>query len=125
MKKISLFIAALVMFSTTANAENIIVLGQDGIVKQQIYTSSPNIITTQYPQVSVVREVPQINNTYYYDNISTGEVIAAGITTAVVGALLFDKFDGHHHHHKPSFSHPKRHNGGHSNKHHNKPRKKR
>ena len=103
MKKLFIFAVAFIMSSNTSNAESVIVIGEDGVVKQQIYTfNDSNINTQQYPQISVVRETPKVANSYYYDNISTGEAIAAGITTAVVGALLFDGFKIHHHNkHKP------------------------
>ena len=112
------FIALLFMacvLSANAMAESIVVIDQNGNVIRQMYTSpatyveQPTVVTTAPMQtVSVVRESPVIQNSYYYDSRATNAAWAAGITTAVVGGLLFDGFRHHHHHH-----HPRPHHGGH------------
>ncbi|MBO4294103.1 MAG: hypothetical protein J5896_01500 [Alphaproteobacteria bacterium] len=120
MKKILLTALFLVSIAN-AKAETIIVIDDNGIVKQQMTTSSsatiiqPTVVTNAPVQtVSVVRAVPQVNNTYYYDSYSTGSAIVAGVTTAVVGALLFDGFKIHHSkkHYAPApvTTHHKKHN---------------
>ncbi|MBO7098119.1 MAG: hypothetical protein J6W11_05740 [Alphaproteobacteria bacterium] len=119
MKKILLTALFLVSIAN-AKAETIIVIDDNGIVKQQMTTSSsatiiqPTLVTSTPAQtVSVVRAVPQVNNTYYYDSYSTGSAIVAGVTTAVVGALLFDGFKIHHNkkHYAPAPApHHKKHN---------------
>lgn len=103
MKKL-LLAALLVMSAVNAKAETIIVIDDNGVVKQQMTTNSsttivqPTVVTAVPQQtVSVVRAVPEVRNTYYYDSYSTGSAIVAGVTTAVVGALLFDGFKPHHH----------------------------
>ncbi|MBP5399287.1 MAG: hypothetical protein J6Y53_02585 [Alphaproteobacteria bacterium] len=97
MKKILCFVAAL-LFAQNAFAETVIVIDDNGYVRStpQIITS-PTVVTTQ-PTVTVVRETP-VQNSYYYDRNATGTAIAAGITTAVVGSLLFGGISHHHHHH--------------------------
>ena len=117
MKKI-LYAFAFVLCATNAMAETIFVIDDNGYVKQQMTTTtnsvsyvSPTVVTTQ-PNVTVVRETPAVQNSYYYDSYSTGSAILAGVTTAVVGALLFDGFHVHHHsgHKAPAVIH---HNSGH------------
>ena len=100
MKKILCFLTAL-MFTQNAFAETIIVIDDNGIVRStpQIITTTPTVVTTQ-PTVTVVRETP-VQNSYYYDRDATGTAIAAGITTAVIGSLLFGGIYHHHHHHRP------------------------
>lgn len=117
MKKIFCFVAAL-LFAQNALAETIIVIDDNGYVR-----STPQIITTPtvvtQPAVTVVRETP-VQNSYYYDRNATGTAVAAGITTAVIGSLLFGGiYDYHHHHHKhhrmapPPAPHGGHHGGGH------------
>jgi len=119
MKKL-LLATLLVMSTFSVKAETIIVIDDNGIVRQQMTTNSsativqPTVVTTAPSQmVSVVRAVPEVSNTYYYDSYSTGSAIVAGVTTAVVGALLFDGFKVHHNkkHHAPVHvtTHPKKH----------------
>ena len=131
MKKI-LYIMAFMACAANAKAETIIVIDDNGYVKQQMSTQTTivqpvvqQVVATQ-PTVTVVRESVNTPNSYYYDNVSTGSAILAGITTAVVGGLLFDSF--HHHkshaptkHIKPAphhGSHGGSHGGGHKPKHH-------
>lgn len=117
-----------VLCAGNAMAEKIIVIDNNGIVTQQITTSSPQIVhsvVTTQPAVTVVRESPTVSNSYYYDNYSTGTAILAGVTTAVVGALLFDGFHIHHHKsHAPAIKHhskpapaPSHHGSGHHSSH--------
>ena len=116
MKKLMFLIAFSLVFSPMlANAETIIVVDQNNVVRQQLYTqpSSTQIIQPQpvyvQPQQVVVQQPPQTvvvrqtaaPRSYYYDPIATGLLV--GFTGAVVGHALF----GHHHHH-----------GGHHGGHH-------
>lgn len=122
MKKI-ICLMALILYATNAMAETIVVIDDNGVVKSQMSTNtitSPTVIkhvVTTSPAVTVVRESPIQTNSYYYDNYSTGSAILAGVTTAVVGAILFDGFRPHHHKsHAPAHAPaPKSHHGG---KHH-------
>lgn len=83
--------------ANNAFAETIVVVDDNGYV-----TSTQRIVTTTnytpQSQVTVVRETPTSNN-YYYDSASTGTAIAAGITTAVVGTLLYNGIRHHNKHH--------------------------
>ncbi len=105
MKKI-IYTLILLLSVSGAHAETILVINDNGYVTQKMSTSvsygalQPTVTTTVIgqPAVSVVRETPHVANNYYYDSYSTGSLLAAGVTTAVVGALLFDGF--HHKHHK-------------------------
>ena len=114
MKKFIALILTITALSTSAHAESIVVIDQNGTVIRQMFTSpttftEPVASTTTYtaPQtITVVRESPVVQNSYYYDRPSTNAALAAGVTTAVIGGLLFDGFRiGHHHHHH--------HGGGH------------
>ena len=105
MKKFFVLLACILTLSANANAESIVVIDQNGTVIRQMYTSpaynQPAVVTTSPTQtVTVVRESPTVQNSYYYDAPSTSAAWAAGVTTAVVGGLLFNGFRiGHHHHH--------------------------
>ena len=109
MKKILFAVAFSLVFSPIlANAETIIVVDQNNVVRQQIYTQpmGQQVIYTQPQQVIVQQPSPVIvrqhaPRSYYYDSVATG--IFAGFTGAVIGHALF----GHHHHH-----------GGHHGRHH-------
>ena len=108
MKKI-LFLAAfsLIFSPMLANAETILVVDQNNIVRQQLYTQpmpqpivvqpqpvyvQPQQVVVQQPaQTVVVRQ--QAPRSYYYDPVATGMLV--GFTGAVIGHALF----GHHHHH--------------------------
>lgn len=112
MKKFLILLTCILTFATQAKAESIVVIDQNGTVIRQIYTSpstyvtQPTVVTTAPIQpVTVVRESPVVQNSYYYDAPSTSAAWAAGVTTAVVGGLLFHDFRGHHRH--------GRHHGGH------------
>lgn len=106
MKKFSILFLTILMFATAAQAENIVVIDQNGNVIRQMFTSpttyTQQVVTTSpapIPAVTVVRESPVIEQSYYYDRNATNAALAAGVTTAVVGGLLFHDFRGHHHHH--------------------------
>ena len=118
MKKL-FYTALAVMSATNAFAETIVVIDDNGYVRQQMTTAttytSPTVITqpviTTQPTLTVVRQTPQVTNSYYYDTYSTGSAFAAGVTTAVVGALLFDGFRHYHKKHRsPAVIH---HHSGH------------
>ena len=105
------------MYASAAMAETIIVVDGNGIVREQMTTG--NIVrTTTYanPSLSVVREVYPAQNTYYYDNSATSTALLAGITTGVVGTLLFGGLHHHKHKHHAPVSNPHHHN--HHGKHH-------
>ena len=122
MKKL-LYAVAFVLCATNAFAETYFVIDDNGYVTEQMTTTTtyttPALVTSQ-PQVTVVRSSPVVQNSYYYDSYSTGSAFAAGVTTAVIGALLFDGFHVHNHHkHKaPAVIH---HSSHHSLGHHGKP----
>jgi len=95
MKKILCLLVCMLM-SGNALAETIIVVDDNGYVKSTQQINTPTTVVST--PVTVVRETP-VNNTYYYDRSATNTAVAAGITTAVVGTLLFEGI-AHHHHHK-------------------------
>ncbi len=102
MKKLIYTLVLMLTFSGVANAESIVVIDSDGRVTKQIYTTPTTYTSTTTaasPTVTVVRESPVISNSYYYDRDATMSALAAGVTTAVIGGLIFDGF--HHHKHKP------------------------
>jgi len=115
MKKFIALILTACVLSSNAMAESIVVIDQNGNVIRQMFTS-PSTYVTQQPAtvvttvpmqtVQVVRESPVIQNSYYYDRSATSAALAAGVTTAIVGGLLFHGFHGGHHH------------GGHHHGHH-------
>ena len=105
MKKFIALLLVTLAFAQQAKAESIVVIDQNGTVTKQIYTtpttyvSQPTVVTTQPAQtITVVRESPVVQNSYYYDSYATNAALAAGVTTAVVGGLLFHGFHGGHHH---------------------------
>ena len=113
MKKILCFLVC-VLFSANAFAETVIVIDDNGVVKSTQQIASPATVVST--PVTVVRETP-ISNNYYYDRSSTNMAVAAGITTAVVGTILFDGIVHHGHHHhghaRPAPIHHGGHHGGH------------
>lgn len=116
MKKFIACLLVMMSICSCANAESIVVIDQNGNVIRQMFTSpatySDTVVTTAPMQtVSVVRESPVIQNSYYYDRSATNAALAAGVTTAVVGGLLYYGFNGGHHHHH-------HHHGGHHHHHH-------
>lgn len=107
MKKLLFIMAFALVFSPMlANAETILVVDQNNVVRQQIYTQPmgqqvvvqpqpvyvqpQQVVVQQPPQTVVVRQ--QAPRTYYYDPVATGMLV--GFTGAVIGHALF----GHHHH---------------------------
>ena len=108
MKKLLFLMAFSLVFSPMiARADTVLVVDQNNIVRQQIYTQpmgQPVVVQPQQvyvqpqqvyvqqpPQTVVVRQ--QAPRTYYYDPVATGMLV--GFTGAVIGHALF----GHHHHH--------------------------
>ena len=85
-------VVTVLMFSVSAKAETVIVIDDNGYVKQQIVTSNPANYVTTTQNVTVVKESPVVQNSYYYDAPSTAGAILAGVTTAVVGALVYNEF---------------------------------
>ena len=113
MKKVFYILAFSLLFSPlAARAETVLVVDQNNVVRQQIYTypnsqqvvvqqspqvvyqqPAPQVIVQQPPQqVVVVRPQPQ-PRVYYYDHAATS--MLAGFTGAIIGNAIF----GHHHHH--------------------------
>ena len=113
---------SLLMYSFAASAETIIVVDGNGVVQKQIVTETITQTTTYpYQTVSVVTQSPRYTDSYYYDNSSTGAALAAGITTGIIGTLLFSGINHHHHKKAPVVIHHGggKHHGGHSShKHH-------
>ncbi len=113
MKKIMFAIAFSLIFSPMlANAETIIVVDQNNVVRQQLYTQPSSQVVVQpqpvyvQPQQVVVQQPPQTvvvrqtaaPRSYYYDPVATGMLV--GFTGAVIGHALFGHHHGHHHHHR-------------------------
>jgi len=108
MKKLIAITAALFFMSHIAAAETVIVVDTNGNVLQKTVTSGgtalvPNqIVTTEtYRSVPVVnstiiRETPVYNETYTYSNVSAGTAILAGITTGIIGGLVYHDLKHHH-----------------------------
>lgn len=128
MRKILFLTLLTLVFAQNTNADTIIVMDDNNVVKQQIYTlpnstvqtiqtvpaaqtqpiyvsSAPLppqqvIVTPPVQPVVVVRETPAPRN-YYYDSTETAAV--AGFTGALVGGLIYSRADHprhrrHHHH---------------------------
>ena len=117
MKKLILTLAFILAFSATSHAESIVVIDDNGYVVRQI-TTAPTTYTTTYTTsqpLTVVRQSPTITNSYYYDAPTTAQAITAGITTALVGGLIYNGFRHHkfHHHHRPKPAHRPHHGGKH------------
>ena len=115
MKKSILLTAISILICSEACAETILVIDDNNVIKQQIYTGPAvqqpvqqtvyvsgqplppqQVIVTQQQtpaQVIVVRETPTPRN-YYYDPVRTS--VLAGFGGAVIGSALF-----HHHGHRP------------------------
>ena len=122
MHKILFLTLLTLVFAQNANADTIIVMDDNNVVKQQIYTlpnstvqtiqtvpavqtqpiyvsSAPLppqqvIVTPPVQPVVVVRETPAPRN-YYYDSTATAAV--AGFTGALVGGLIYSRADHPHH----------------------------
>ncbi len=118
MKKfiLGLALALICVWTGNVRAETIVVIDGNGNVTRQIFTapstySAPvqtvtvpvqTTTVTQPQTVTVVRESPVVQNSYYYDRDATSAALLAGVTTAVVGGVLFDGF--HHHWRRPLHS---------------------
>lgn len=110
-KLLFLMTFALVFSPMLANAETILVVDQNNIVRQQIYTQPmvqpvvvqqpvyaqpQQVVVQQPPQTVIVRQ--QAPRTYYYDSAATA--MFAGFTGAVIGHALFGHHHHGHHHHR-------------------------
>lgn len=121
MKKIAFIMAFVMLFSSVAQAETILVVDDNNVVTQKIVTnqisSQPQVVYTQPQQVVVsqpqvvytqpqvvVRQTPVVRS-YYYDPVATAAV--AGITGIALGGILFH--GGHHGRHHGG----RHHHGGH------------
>lgn len=125
MKKIVCLIAMLSVFAGgMAQAETIVVVDNNNVVTQRIYTSQPQVVVTQPPYVQqtqvvtqpvVVRETEYVRN-YHYDPVATAA--AVGITGIAIGGLLFGRH--HHRNHGGHYvvHHGGRHQGGGHHRHH-------
>jgi len=121
MKKIAFILSFVLIFSPMlAHAETIVIVDQNNVVRQQIYTQpmgtyAPQPVYVQPQQVYVQQPVPQTvvvretvtPRSYYYDSFATSMV--AGITGIAIGSALF----GHHHHHGGGHHGGGHHGGGH------------
>ncbi len=101
MKKIFCLLA-MMLLSGNAMAETIIVVDNNGTT-QQIVRSEPIYYTPTYTPVQT---------SYYYESTNPGLAFAAGITSAIIGGIVFDSIHDNHHHYK-HVSPPKHHNPGH------------
>lgn len=139
MKKLVAIMTALSLFSYAAAAETVIVVDTNGNVLQKTVTSGGTLIPNQIvtaetyrsvPQVNttIIRETPVYNETYTYSNVSAGTAILAGITTGIIGGLVYhdlkhhdrkapviNVFPSHHHKSTPGNNH---HSKPSSGKHH-------
>lgn len=114
MKKLVYLLAFSLIFTPViANAETVVVVDGNNVVRQQIYTQpmGTQVIQTQttgyyYPQqqvvvqqpaqqVVVVRETAQ-PRAYYYDSAATA--LLAGVTGIAIGSTLFRHHHSGHHH---------------------------
>ena len=107
MKKLICLIAVFSVCSNVALADRVVVIDNNNVVKQELYTqpmaSQPQVVYTQPQQVVytqpapqpvvVVRQTPRVR-TYYYDAAATS--LVAGFTGALIGHAIWG---GHHHHH--------------------------
>ncbi len=132
MKKLMAFWALGMFCCGCANADSIIVVDSNGYVTKQLLTvpstfevspavgstttttTTTTTITTAtanggMPAMAVVRESPVVNNSYYYDRDATNAALAAGVTTAVVGGILFDGF--HHRRYHRGWHYPRPYKG--------------
>lgn len=116
MKKFLFLMSFALIFSPMiARADTVLVVDQNNIVRQQIYTQPmgqpvvvqqpvyvqpQQVYVQQPPQTVVVRQ--QAPRTYHYDPIATG--MLAGFTGVAIGHALF----GHHHRHHGGHRHHRR-----------------
>lgn len=114
---------SLFMYSFAASAETVIVVDGNGVVRN--YSAPATITQTiSYPSQTTTVYTSQptyTTSSYYYETPSNGAVLAAGITTGIIGALILGGINHHHHKKAPVVIHNGGHNhhGGHSShKHH-------
>jgi len=118
MKKLIAITAAFLFMTNIAAAETVIVVDTNGNVLQKTVTAGgtaliPNqIVTTQtyttVPTTTIVQETPVYHETYSYSNISAGTAILAGITTGIIGGLVYHDLKHSHDskpHHVPAPKH--------------------
>ena len=98
MKKIIYTLAFVLSFVGVVNAETLVVIDENGVVTKQIITSSDN--GGNSPAVTVIRESSKDNNSYYYDRYTTQNAVLAGISSAVIGGLIYDGFRHNHKYYK-------------------------
>ena len=96
MKKIIYTLAFVLSFVGVVNAETLVVIDENGVVTKQIITSADNLNGGNASTVTVVRESSKNNNSYYYDKDVTQNAILAGISSAVIGGLIYDGFRHNH-----------------------------
>lgn len=84
MKKILCLLLVMAM-ADNASAQTVVIINNSD--SQPVYTAP----------VTVVNQAPYANNNYYKERgvSSSGAAITAGITTAVIGAVLFDGLRHH------------------------------
>ena len=99
MKKVFCLLAMLLL-SGNAMAETVVVV--NGGATQQIVRSEPVYYTPTYTPVQT---------SYYYESYNPGLSFVAGLSTAIIGGIVFDSIYDHHHH--KHVSAPKHHNPGH------------
>ena len=105
MKKLIAIMAVLSLISSVAAAETVIVLDDYGNLVQRTVSTT------------VVQQTPLYSETYNYSNISAGNAVLAGLTTGIIGTLVYNSLK--HHHKKPVVHHaPEPKHGGHKHKHH-------
>jgi len=104
MKKVFCLLAMLLL-SSNAMAETVVVVNGSGTT-QQIVRSEPIYYTPTYTPVQT---------SYYYESYNPGLSFVAGLSTAIIGGIVFDSI--HHHHHKaPKHFVAPHHNPGHHGK---------
>lgn len=138
MKKLVYLLSLSLIFAPlAANADTVVIVDGNNVVRQQIYTQpmGEQVVYTQtsgyatpqqqtqyyYPQQQVVAQQPvqpvvvvretATPRSYYYD--STATALLAGITGITIGSVLF----GHHHHHHGGHPSGHHHSGGHHHRH--------
>lgn len=122
MKKILCLALMLAMGVNVAKADTIVVIDGEGRVTKQMFTVPTTfdvpVATTKtttssaavtVPQVMVVRESPVIQNSYYYDRDVTKAALAAGVTAAVVGGVIYNGYHHDHRHKRGGYPHYRRH----------------
>lgn len=118
-KLLSLSLVLAVAVIHNVCADTVIIVDDNNVVKQQIYTPSatstavtqqqvvvsqpsvvvtqPQVVVPQPQEVVVVRPAAYPQPDYYYTPVATAAV--AGFTGALLGNILFAPHHGHHHPH--------------------------